>query len=61
MSRFEHADKIIKRLRKRYKREEIGRALGKQDGDRRSIVSSRKILGARDELGAAKEQRGPPT
>jgi hypothetical protein len=60
MSRFELADKIIKRLRKRYRRKGIGRALGKQDGDRRSIVS-RKILGARDELGAAKEQRGPPT
>jgi hypothetical protein len=55
MSRFEHADKIIKRLRKRYRRKGIGRVLAKQSDDPR-IVPSRKFLGARDELSAANER-----
>jgi hypothetical protein len=45
MSRFEHADKIIKRLRKRYARKGFGRVLGKQGGNRHSENRSEKNSG----------------
>jgi hypothetical protein len=61
VSRFESVAKICRRWQRRYRRKGFGRVLGKQDGDRRSESSIEKILGVRNELSAAKEQRGPPT
>jgi hypothetical protein len=56
MSRFEHADKIIKRLRKRYRRKGLGRPLGKQSADRRSESPIEKEMIST----ATNEKRGLP-